>query len=470
MRCVPDSIAGPWDPGQTTRRDIDIYTWQPRLFPNLPLSHEYGDRGFYLYNKLTGRYDVAVWAPVSNTQSFGVFLGPTTELHVDDWRQINATYYTVAVWYRWWVWNQQTASWNQQTDWVVHPTMCDTLTPYFSLPISFDSGSETAARPTTPAVAVRRLQGLLRQERLPIARFMSGERQPTANRATCFGRHATIVGTEEGETIEGTGRRDVIAARGGDDLVIGLGGPDLICGGGGADRIRDGKGRNKISGDRGDDVILAGRGADIVRTGPGLDIVEGRAGADTFYGDAQDAVAFLYSPSGVVANLRTQTAADGWGSTDTLEGFKTVVGSTHDDHLVGSPGKDWFVPMAGDDIIAGSSGVDVLAFLLATQGIDADLSAGVAFGEGTDSFKGIDVVFGGEHDDSLTGDEGYSWLFGGVGDDILDGVAGEDTLDGGPGDDECTQGGYYGACENQGEGVIAATLPEPEEGDPPPNP
>ncbi len=46
----------------------------------------------------------------------------------------------------------------------------------------------------------------------------------------CFGRTATIIGTNAGDDIDGTSRADVIVGRGGSDSISGDGGRDLICG------------------------------------------------------------------------------------------------------------------------------------------------------------------------------------------------------------------------------------------------
>src|ERR671925_1158077 len=49
----------------------------------------------------------------------------------------------------------------------------------------------------------------------------------------CFGKQATIVGTEGDDSINGTKKGDVIVGIGGRDVIHGLGGADRICGGDG---------------------------------------------------------------------------------------------------------------------------------------------------------------------------------------------------------------------------------------------
>jgi hypothetical protein len=48
--------------------------------------------------------------------------------------------------------------------------------------------------------------------------------------ALCFGKEATMVGTDAAETLTGTGGRDVIAGLDGGDTIDGKGGRDILCG------------------------------------------------------------------------------------------------------------------------------------------------------------------------------------------------------------------------------------------------
>lgn len=464
VRCAPDDIQVGRFAFYTTHRSVNIVARQRRL-TDLPIGYEYGDRGFYLYNKRTGVYDVQVWSPQMRadpfTTPFGFYTGAPMELHGGESEGIQAAHYTVSVWFAWWVWDLNLRRWVQYQQWVESPTECDTVTPYYHSDVTL--GGASSGLEAGPALAS--LDALSRLGRSP-STGVSAEKKGVR----CLGKRATIVGTELGERIDGTTGRDVIVGGGGDDLLLGYGGNDIICGGDGDDQISDDRGYNSISGDIGDDVILGGERADRVFTGPGSDIVDGRGGPDSLHGDPHDAVAYVHSPENVSVNLQTMTADDGWGSTDTLEGFSTVVGSMHDDTLVGSDRAEWFVPMQGDDDVLGSSETDVVAYLLADRGVAVDLGLGTAEGEGTDSLSDVEIVFGSPFDDTLTGSAPYNWLFGGEGNDTLDGVAGSDTIDGGPGSDECRGGGYYGDCENQGEGVVRTSLPAVPVTDPPPEP
>ncbi len=111
----------------------------------------------------------------------------------------------------------------------------------------------------------------------------------SAAKPKCFGKPATIVGTNKGERIVGTNKRDIIVAKGGADRIFGRGGNDLICGGGGADRIVGGPGIDKLLGNSGPDRLFggpgpdrlfAGVGSDLLSGGPGRDVLDGGRGTD----------------------------------------------------------------------------------------------------------------------------------------------------------------------------------------------
>lgn len=97
----------------------------------------------------------------------------------------------------------------------------------------------------------------------------------------CFGKAATIIGTNASETLWGTGGQDVIKAYGGDDTIYGLGGNDLICAGSGDDKVFAGKGNDKVWGAGGDDVAFGGDGNDLMFGVWGNDTFFGGAGTDT---------------------------------------------------------------------------------------------------------------------------------------------------------------------------------------------
>lgn len=244
--------------------------------------------------------------------------------------------------------------------------------------------------------------------------------------ATCDGKPATIVGTAKADHIRGTKGHDVIAGLGGDDVIAGLGGNDLVCGGSGDDVIHGGKGADKLKGGTGEDRLLGGedqsgydRGGawqmgDLLIGGggddyldPGYQHVKGINASGEWYG--YDTVSYADAAGAVRVDLAAATStihgkATGHGH-DTIVWSKNleVVGSRHDDTLIGAAGGDHLWGAGGDDRLEGRGGNDLL---------DGD-------SDSTTPPLGRDTVFGGSGNDEIYSDTGRDTLDGGVGDDIL---------------------------------------------------
>jgi hypothetical protein len=105
-----------------------------------------------------------------------------------------------------------------------------------------------------------------------------------AERVTCSGKVATLVGTRRRDRLRGTRRRDVIAALGGNDVIHGLRGNDIVCGGAGNDTIRGGPGNDLLRGERGRDRLLGESGRDRLLGGPDRDRLFGGPGRDRLLG------------------------------------------------------------------------------------------------------------------------------------------------------------------------------------------
>ena len=211
----------------------------------------------------------------------------------------------------------------------------------------------------------------------------------------CFGRNATIVGTGGRDRLRGTAGRDVISALGGDDRVLGRGGRDLICGGSGSDLLVAGGGRDRLKGGGGDDAVAGQKAPDALTGGNGSDFLEGGPGNDQVAGGA-----------GAVDILRGQ---DG------------------NDRLRGGGGTDLLLGEGGNDVLDGGEGIlDLASFFFAPSGVTADLTAGTATGEGTDTIVGVEDLEGSPFPDVLTGNGAENFLFPGGGDDQ---VNGGDNLD-----------------------------------------
>jgi Ca2+-binding RTX toxin-like protein len=137
----------------------------------------------------------------------------------------------------------------------------------------------------------------------------------------------------------------------------------------------------------GADRIFGAGGNDLIFGLDGNDEIKGGGGADTFSGGGgTDTVNYTDSSAGVFVDLLSGDGRKGTAEGDTFFSIENVIGSGHDDDLVGNDGVN------------------------ALQGLD-----------GADTLKG----FGGN--DTLRGDNGNDILNGGAGADTMMGNFGNDT-------------------------------------------
>lgn len=279
--------------------------------------------------------------------------------------------------------------------------------------------------------------------------------------ALCRGRAATVVGTSGPDVLEGTGGFDVIAALGGDDTIRGGGGGDFLCGGDGIDHLFGDAGKDSLVGGTGDDALDGGADYDFVhfpgaRQGVNVDFERHVSyGAD----EGEDVV-------------RNVEGAEGTPLADNFTGDgapNLFWGDAGADYFNTGGGGDYIWPGPGDDGVNGDAGSDTVGFHASGgsggRGVDVDLGAQRAVGEGVDVIGFVENVHGTTADDFISGTADANALNGGFGDDtisgaggddVLTGAAGRDTLEGGPGhdrldggedDDTCTSGEETTGCE-----------------------
>lgn len=253
---------------------------------------------------------------------------------------------------------------------------------------------------------------------------------------TCHGHGATIVGTNRGDVIDGTPGRDVILGLGGDDVVRGRGGNDVICGNDGGDKLMGGAGDDRVYGGynglhrtgeylyEAGDSISGGRGNDLLDLGDDL-----RHPNATHIGT--ETLSYADSRTGVHLDLAKGRA--------TGEGHDTIVklhlvrdqelivlGSPDADVIKGTGGRDRINPLAGNDVVFGRRGGDILQE------------------DGLTPFppmpNGTDVFHGGSGHDHLGSSAGHDVLDGGDGPDSLRSSSPAATLSGGPGADFLSAG------------------------------
>jgi Ca2+-binding RTX toxin-like protein len=231
---------------------------------------------------------------------------------------------------------------------------------------------------------------------------------------TCFGKSPTISGTTGDDVINGTSHADVIIGKDGADIIHGNGGADLICGSDGVDTLYGDAGNDKLSGDNHQDVLNGGSGADILE------------GGGQYYAGAPggDAVSYADSSVGVDVNLLTGTGGPIGQAQDTITGVWTIIGSAHDDTLIG--GSDG---CCHGNRILGGDGNDTIT---GNDGDEGDYLDGEAGNDQIDAKAEQDFVSGGPGNDTLNAGDGSDTVAGGPGDDVLD--SGGDTDASGWGD------------------------------------
>ena len=189
------------------------------------------------------------------------------------------------------------------------------------------------------------------------------------------------------------------------------------------------------------ETFEGGLGDDYFNSSPGDDTYKG--GAGTF-----DQVNFAFDPAGVTANLRTRSATDGWGDSDTLLSIESLRGSGFDDVLIGNGGRNYIRGLAGDDELVGLRGRDEVRYdrdyrFGGTDGVTVNLKRGTAtdgFGD-SDTLRGFEDVRGTESRDKIIGSGARNELEGLGGNDLLKGLANRDVLLGNAGRDKLLGGG-----------------------------
>ena len=289
----------------------------------------------------------------------------------------------------------------------------------------------------------------------------------SAATASCFGKKATQVGSNNSGKLV-VKPHAVVATRGGNDKIVVARGDQtkhVICGGPGNDTIMDRNGNDVLVGGPGDDAIYGKHGADVIigdnanpngdESGPtGNDYLVGGTNRDFMVGDNY--------ASGNASGGNPDRRLVGNDGNDTLVGDSVSTGGdatgSAGDHLEGASGDDVVVGDAyapvgtadggGDDEVNGGPGTDL-------QVGDSYTKTGFATGSGSDELHGADggdagARCNGDHcDDAFYGDNyaascGLRWVScgetSGGGVDLLTTDQGNDFLNGGPRDDPALRG------------------------------
>ncbi|RVU16135.1 beta strand repeat-containing protein [Methylobacterium oryzihabitans] len=282
------------------------------------------------------------------------------------------------------------------------------------------------------------------------------------------------------DTLIGDGSANTLSGGAGNDTLKGSGGADSLDGGAGIDtasyrlasegvkaNLATGKGTageaqgdvyvgiENLQGSAYADWLQGDAGANKLEGFNGNDTLKGGGGADTLDGGAgTDVVGYLGSTAGVTVDLATGRGSGGEAEGDVLAGIENVVGSDHDDSLIGDAGANLLSGREGDDTLRGGAGADQLVGGLDTDtasyaGSAAAVAVSLLTGTGTggdaqgDTLQEIENLTGSGFDDVLTGNAAANLLSGGAGNDVLTGGGGwnGDTLDGGAGSDTVSYAG-----------------------------
>jgi Ca2+-binding RTX toxin-like protein len=223
------------------------------------------------------------------------------------------------------------------------------------------------------------------------------------------------------------------------DRFIGTSAANHFWGRGGGDYFNGGGGNDILDGGNDGDILYGEAGNDTIIGGAGQDYLDGGSGTDT--------VAYTGSTGGVTIDLASGTAIGGDGDGpvqivgrgttirhDILVDFENAVGSSNDDHLIGTVRANDLSGGAGDDTLTGGGGADRLNggagrdtadYSNATSGVRLTLVGGKS---GGDKYVSIENLAGSGFNDRLTGNNAANVLTGQGGNDIIDGGRGDDTL------------------------------------------
>jgi Ca2+-binding RTX toxin-like protein len=223
------------------------------------------------------------------------------------------------------------------------------------------------------------------------------------------------------DTVTGSTFGDSLTASPGGSTLNGLGGADTLTGGAGIDSLNGGAGDDTMNG------------------GPGVgNSLDGSTGTDT--------LDYSSATSVVSANLAAGSAVVSYPALaiDILSNIENVTGSPGDDVLMGDGndnvlrglgGNDFLQGGGGDDSLQGAAGIDTADFSDSAGGVNVNLAAQSALGDGTDALSSIENASGSSSADQLFGNGGPNTLLGSGGNDQLDGGGGSDVINGGANND-----------------------------------
>ena len=211
---------------------------------------------------------------------------------------------------------------------------------------------------------------------------------------------------------------------------IGQGGGDYFNGRAGDDILDGGNDGDILYGEGGNDTIVGGSGQDYLDGGAGIDTADYSGSSDAVMVDLANGTARGGDADGPVQIVGRGTVV----RHDIIANIENVVGSFHDDQLIGNDqanelsggsGADTLTGGQGADTLRGGAGRDTADYSTATSGVRLDMSRGTNAG---DTYVSIENLAGSGFADRLKGDNAANVLTGQGGRDTLLGAGGDDTL------------------------------------------
>lgn len=190
----------------------------------------------------------------------------------------------------------------------------------------------------------------------------------------------------------------------GDDVLIGGGQVDYFLAGGGNDLLKGGGNADVLDGGAGRDTAsYEGSGAAVQ-----IDLDMGTAGGGDAEGDRLSGIENLIG--------------SGFGDIFTGDpGANRFEGAGGDDTLAGGAGEDTLLGGAGADVIDGGDGIDTASYEASGTGVAVDLATGAGSGGDAeeDNLSAVENLTGSAFDDTLAGDAGDNVIDGGDGNDVV---------------------------------------------------
>ncbi|HYC44051.1 MAG TPA: calcium-binding protein [Burkholderiales bacterium] len=132
--------------------------------------------------------------------------------------------------------------------------------------------------------------------------------------------------------------------------------------------------RNYLYGYGGDDHLTGFGGGDVLIGGPGADVLDGGAGFD--YAHYGASVIGLSIDLTSIEASTGEAAGDEWGS------IEAIIGSAHNDNVLGNGEDNWLVGANGDDQLRGNTANDVLYGGNGADFLDGGVGIDQLYGEG----------------------------------------------------------------------------------------